>query len=266
VGLSRVCVCVSLSVCACVALGGWIAVFFPLFPYARTRWLGVPARLSQQHVPFLLSSAIHLPSPGWGRRAVWLLCASRFCAPLRRSGADAPSRVSFPNQRGEICRLGVLLSLHRPHKSLASHTRVTRFVGDTPDPIVLAHAVESAQNFRPLQQLTGIFETCSRSADSGYSKCRDDSLSNLPSLLKDVLATQQGQSFFSPENKRTDPHEWVPSLCSAGNCTVQILHVSPDYDRGLIEGLVTKLGLPATVVYLGAADLSEEIWTACESG
>ena len=114
---------------------------------------------------------------------------------------------------------------------------------------------------------SGIFETCSRSADSDFSKCSDKSMSSSPSMLKDVLDKPEGQQFFSRklESGIAFPR-WVPDHCEQPNakmnCTAQILHVSTEYDKGLIEGLVTQLRLPATVVYVGTANLSAEIWAA----
>ena len=108
---------------------------------------------------------------------------------------------------------------------------------------------------------TGLFETCSRNAaDSAYATCRDDAIAKSPPLLKDVLATPQGQTFFSLERVEGDYKEWVPPQCAQGNCTVQILHIDPEYDKGLIENIVLKLGLAATVVYVGEEHLDRLIW------
>ena len=109
---------------------------------------------------------------------------------------------------------------------------------------------------------SGIYEACSRSPEAVSGLCRDENIRKSPPLLKDVLDTAEGQEFFSGGvNPSGGYKEWIPAHCQDKNCSVEILHVTPEYDKGLIEGIVEKLGLPAKVVYMGS-NLTDVIWDA----
>ena len=57
--------------------------------------------------------------------------------------------------------------------------------------------------------------------------------------------------------------EWSPAHCRTQNCTVKIFHIAKTgYDEGLVEDLVQKLSIPATVAYLGEENHTEAIWSA----
>eukprot|EP00277_Geminigera_cryophila_P024202 CAMPEP_0179462078 /NCGR_PEP_ID=MMETSP0799-20121207/44575_1 /TAXON_ID=46947 /ORGANISM="Geminigera cryophila, Strain CCMP2564" /LENGTH=923 /DNA_ID=CAMNT_0021264863 /DNA_START=81 /DNA_END=2854 /DNA_ORIENTATION=- len=88
-------------------------------------------------------------------------------------------------------------------------------------------------------------------------------------MLQDSLSSPSGQHHFMQENVENPEYgEWSnSSLCSSGNCTVQILHITPTgYDEGQVEELVKQLGIPAKVAYLGQTAHTDAIWSAVTKG
>jgi len=84
-------------------------------------------------------------------------------------------------------------------------------------------------------------------------------------MLQDALSSPSGQQHYTKEQVENPEYgEWSgSSLCSSGNCTVQILHITPQgYDEGQVEELVKTLGIPAKVAYLGQTAHTDAIWSA----
>jgi len=123
---------------------------------------------------------------------------------------------------------------------------------------------------------SGIFESCSRDPRDGSRRCDTNLFDAM--LLDEVLASAQGQAHFSwPDVNSTTTIRnacqsgvfdcdasgmWTPSHCANSNCTAQILHISPDYDQGLIEGIVNNLSMPVKVAYLGMEHHNNAWWLA----
>jgi ABC-type proline/glycine betaine transport system substrate-binding protein len=157
------------------------------------------------------------------------------------------------------------LSQGRVHMAFESwpesnRAQFDRFAGPNATAADRIHAFPYADLFGH----SGIFEACSRQSNGErYPTCNDKSILDSPALLQDVLETEEGRDFFAPlpSSDNSFP-EWVPPYCEDKNCTVEIYHVDPDYDKGLIEGMVEALGLPAKVVYIGAGNMSRQVWSA----
>ena len=124
----------------------------------------------------------------------------------------------------------------------------------------------SAFPYSDLFGQSGLYEACSRNRfDTEHPQCNDAPILNSPGMLKDVLETEHGQRFFTPDRPHADRslgNVWKPSRCAESDCSVEILHINEDYDKGLIEGLVERLGLKAKVVYVGEKNLTDVIWSA----
>lgn len=113
-------------------------------------------------------------------------------------------------------------------------------------------------------------QTCSRSpSDSVFSRClQADQVATTPPILKAALggSSPAAEEHFGQSSVAITPNNtWSPPQClGADACKVQILHIAETgYDEGLVEDLVSKLGVRANVSYLGSNNHSMAIWEVC---
>lgn len=125
---------------------------------------------------------------------------------------------------------------------------------------------------------SGIFEACSRDPTIKLRRCISADIIDSPPTLDAVLATARGLAHFaSPGASGAAAVQkqcvdglfacdangvWTPSHCVGQNCSAKILHIAPDYDKGLVEGFVSDLRLPVTVVYMGREGHHDAFWEA----
>ena len=129
---------------------------------------------------------------------------------------------------------------------------------------------------------SGLYESCARRLAGGCSPTEQRvDLSQLPWSLQEALETDAGRQHYGSQGPKLmgsddvrakcvdgtydcdDDGVWRPDYCpvsttrtKAGggairDCPVQIYHITPAYDTGLLERLVSNLTLPVEVVYLG---------------
>jgi len=158
------------------------------------------------------------------------------------------------------------------------HTQYASFnsTGDKP-----VHAFKNPHLFGK----TGIFEFCHRD-NSKEGKCKAG-FPGTPRNLANVLATSSGVGHFNASASLAVPSSVSKMLCSEPSQTygcdpdgiyrtkackanpdscVPLFHATPEWDTGLIEGLVERLGVPVAISYVGIDRLWEIAWGGFEEG
>jgi len=135
---------------------------------------------------------------------------------------------------------------------------------------------------------SGIYETCRRDSLSALGSCTDPLASALPKMLTDALSIgQAGVAHFShtahapnagvgtPTSAAEcniglgcDGNIWRPPACAAErNCSVQLQHIwHTAYDKGQIEQMIARLGLPIEVAYVGPDDWARQVGHSYRTG
>ena len=135
---------------------------------------------------------------------------------------------------------------------------------------------------------SGIYETCRRDSLSALGSCTDPLASALPKMLTDALSIgQAGVAHFShtahapnagvgtPTSAAEcniglgcDGNIWRPPACAAErNCSVQLQHIwHTAYDKGRIEQMIARLGLPIEVAYVGPDDWARQVGHSYRTG
>jgi hypothetical protein len=132
---------------------------------------------------------------------------------------------------------------------------------------------------------SGISELCHRRPKSGKGMCKPG-FPSTPQNLASVLATSSGVDHFNASASLAVPSSASKALCAATpsygcdadgiyrtaackvtpNSCVPLFHATPQWDTGLIEGLVERLGVPVAISYVGIDRLWEIAWEGYEEG